>query len=40
MLRYLGMEFEGTPHRGIDDVKNIIRILMKIKNKLPSSELD
>ncbi|MHA2099699.1 MAG: exonuclease domain-containing protein [Candidatus Kariarchaeaceae archaeon] len=40
MLRYLGMEFEGTPHRGIDDVKNIIRILMKIKSKLPSSELD
>ena len=25
-LRYLGLEFEGTPHRGIDDARNIARI--------------
>ena len=38
MLHYLGMEFIGTPHRGIDDVENIIRILrvtqeLEIKRK-------
>lgn len=27
MLRHFGLDFEGTPHRGIDDVKNITRIL-------------
>jgi len=26
-LNYLRLEFEGTPHRGIDDAKNIARIL-------------
>lgn len=25
-LRKLGLEFEGTPHRGIDDARNIARI--------------
>jgi len=30
VLARLGMEFEGTPHRGIDDVRNIIRILKKV----------
>ena len=25
-LKYLGMEFEGTQHRGIDDARNIARI--------------
>ena len=29
-LAALDMIFEGTPHRGIDDVRNIIRILRKI----------
>ncbi len=29
MLKYLKMNFEGTHHRGIDDVSNIIRILRK-----------
>ena len=29
-LSSLDMEFEGTPHRGIDDVRNILRILQKI----------
>ena len=29
-LRRLNFEFEGTPHRGIDDAKNITRILRKI----------
>lgn len=26
-LKRLGLEFEGTPHRGIDDVRNIARIV-------------
>lgn len=30
MLTRLGMKFEGTPHRGIDDVRNIIRITRKV----------
>lgn len=30
VLARLGMEFEGTPHRGIDDVRNIIRIVRKV----------
>jgi len=25
MLKRLGLSFEGTPHRGIDDVRNIVR---------------
>ena len=29
-LEYLNLEFLGTPHRGIDDVKNIIQIIRKI----------
>jgi inhibitor of KinA sporulation pathway (predicted exonuclease) len=29
-LRQLSMEFEGTPHRGIDDVRNIVRLLQQI----------
>lgn len=29
-LGLLGMEFEGTPHRGIDDVRNIVRIARKV----------
>lgn len=27
-LKQLGLEFEGTPHRGIDDVRNMARILL------------
>ena len=27
MLKYFKMDFIGTPHRGIDDVRNIVRIL-------------
>ncbi len=38
MIRYLGMQFEGTPHRGIDDVLNIIKILQKVEDNLPKSE--
>lgn len=30
VLARLGIKFEGTPHRGIDDVRNIIRILKKV----------
>ena len=29
-LEHLGMEFEGTPHRGDDDAYNIARILQKV----------
>lgn len=29
-LRHLGFTFEGTPHRGIDDAKNIARIYREI----------
>ncbi|OGS28279.1 MAG: hypothetical protein A3J70_12815 [Elusimicrobia bacterium RIFCSPHIGHO2_02_FULL_61_10] len=29
-LAALGMAFEGTPHRGIDDVRNILRIVRKV----------
>jgi inhibitor of KinA sporulation pathway (predicted exonuclease) len=28
-LERLGMKFEGTPHRGQDDVRNIVRIMRK-----------
>jgi len=30
MLDHLGMQFEGTPHRGIDDARNIARIVQTI----------
>ena len=30
MLTNLGMKFEGTPHRGIDDARNIARIALKL----------
>jgi inhibitor of KinA sporulation pathway (predicted exonuclease) len=33
-LKELKMEFEGTPHRGFDDVKNIRRILLEVKEEL------
>lgn len=29
-LAALGMTFEGTPHRWIDDVRNIIRIVKRV----------
>lgn len=29
-LRHLGIEFDGTPHRGIDDVRNIARIVRRV----------
>lgn len=29
-LRYLGMEFEGSPHRGLDDARNIARIVWRV----------
>lgn len=32
-LRYLNMEFIGTPHRGIDDVRNILRIVKAVQNR-------
>lgn len=33
-LKELNMEFEGTPHRGIEDVRNIRRIMLKMKDNL------
>lgn len=29
-LDRLGLQFEGTPHRGIDDVRNIARIIRRV----------
>ncbi len=29
-LKHLGLEFDGTPHRGIDDARNIARIYREI----------
>ncbi|MCX8140390.1 MAG: exonuclease domain-containing protein [Gemmataceae bacterium] len=29
-LRHLGMEFEGSPHRGLDDARNIARIVRRV----------
>jgi inhibitor of KinA sporulation pathway (predicted exonuclease) len=34
ILQYLKMEFVGTPHRGIDDVENIIRVIEKVFLKI------
>ena len=31
-LKHLNMTFEGTPHRGIDDVRNIARIVRKVRS--------
>lgn len=31
MLKYLGLEFEGRQHSGIDDSRNIARILIRLK---------
>ncbi|KAI9006891.1 ribonuclease H-like domain-containing protein [Hyaloraphidium curvatum] len=33
MLRVMGERFEGTPHRGIDDTRNIVRILQRVIEK-------
>jgi hypothetical protein len=30
MLQQLGMDFEGRPHCGIDDARNISRILLRL----------
>jgi hypothetical protein len=30
MLNSLGLEFEGHPHSGLDDAKNIARVLVKM----------
>merc|ERR1712226_173449 len=30
MLDMLGLEFEGTPHSGVDDARNIARILVRL----------
>lgn len=29
-LRYLGMDFQGTHHRGLDDARNIARIVRRV----------
>jgi inhibitor of KinA sporulation pathway (predicted exonuclease) len=28
-LRHLGLQFDGSPHRGIDDAKNVARIVRR-----------
>lgn len=30
MLQILGMQFEGRPHSGIDDTRNIARIAIQL----------
>ena len=34
MLKRLRLKFEGTPHRGIDDVHNIVRILKQTRETI------
>lgn len=34
-LRRLGLRFEGTPHRGIDDARNIVRLLPYALGRAP-----
>lgn len=36
-LKHLGLEFQGTPHRGIDDARNIARIYGALIDRRPSS---
>jgi len=33
-LRRFNMKFEGTPHRGIDDAKNIARVVKRFKDTI------
>lgn len=33
-LKMLNLQFEGTPHRGIDDAHNIAKILFTVKNRI------
>lgn len=40
VLARLGLEFQGTPHRGIDDVRNIIRIIEKVGMTTQGMEYD
>ena len=30
MLTLVGLEFEGQPHSGLDDAKNIARVLLRL----------
>ncbi len=32
-LRYLNMSFQGTHHRGIDDCRNILRIIKEVRRR-------
>lgn len=34
-LRRVGLRFEGTPHRGIDDARNIVRLLPYALGRVP-----
>ena len=34
-LRRVGLRFQGTPHRGIDDARNIVRLLPYALGVLP-----
>jgi inhibitor of KinA sporulation pathway (predicted exonuclease) len=33
-LKYLGLSFDGTPHRGVDDARNIAKIYIEIVDKI------
>jgi inhibitor of KinA sporulation pathway (predicted exonuclease) len=37
ILSSMGMEFEGTPHRGIDDAKNTAQVLRAVLNLHPGT---
>lgn len=38
-LDYLGLDFEGTPHRGVDDAHNMARILQRLLEGFPVESL-
>ena len=40
VLARLGMQFQGTPHRGIDDVRNILRIIERVGMTTQGVEYD
>lgn len=36
-LRRLGLQFEGSPHRGLDDARNIARIVRQVRTGRPEA---
>jgi len=39
-LRYHGLDFEGTPHTGLDDARNVARLLKHMRGDLIREEVD